>query len=114
MGTRIEYRGKFAGKYNLIVDPLFPEDEIIVGYNGTNPMDAGFIYCPYIPLMPLQTITDPETFQPRKGIMTRYGKVAVAPASRFYRVIRLIGAGSGYVTKPIYRNDRVGSIAVSR
>ncbi len=114
MGTRIEYRGKFAGKYSLIVDPLFPEDEIIVGYNGTNPMDAGFIYCPYIPLMPLQTITDPETFQPRKGIMTRYGKVAVAPASRFYRVIRLIGAGSSYLTKPIYRNDRVGNIAVSR
>ena len=103
MGTRIEYRGRFAGKYNLIVDPLFPEDEIIVGYNGTNPMDAGFVYCPYIPLMPIQTITDPETFQPRKGIMTRYAKAAIAPAQRFYRVIRLIGAGKNYMTPNILR-----------
>lgn len=109
MGNRIEYRGKFAGKYTLIVDPLFPEDEIIIGYNGTNPMDAGFVYCPYIPLMPIQTITDPETFQPRKGIMTRYAKAAVAPASRFYRVIRLIGAGKNYLTPSIARVTNLGA-----
>jgi len=108
MGNRIEYRGKFAGKYTLIVDPLFPEDEIIVGYNGTNPMDAGFVYCPYIPLMPIQTITDPETFQPRKGIMTRYAKAAIAPANRFYRVIRLVGAGKNYMTPSIARVSTLG------
>jgi hypothetical protein len=108
MGNRIEYRGKFAGKYTLIVDPLFPEDEILVGYNGTNPMDAGFVYCPYIPLMPIQTITDPETFQPRKGIMTRYAKAAVAPAQRFYRVIRIIGAGKNYLTPNIARVGGIG------
>jgi len=98
MGSKIEYKGKFAGKYDLIVDPLFPEDEIIIGYNGGGPMDAGFVYCPYIPLMPLPMVTDPGTFQPRKGIMTRYAKAAVQPSSRFYRVIRLIGASSGYLT----------------
>jgi len=114
MGNRIEYRGKFAGKYTLIVDPLFPEDEIIVGYNGTNPMDAGFVYCPYIPLMPIQTITDPETFQPRKGIMTRYAKAAIAPANRFYRVIRLIGAGKNYMAPNIFRNTGIGTASVYR
>ena len=98
MGSKIEYKGKFAGKYDLIIDPLFPEDEIIIGYNGGSPMDAGFVYCPYIPLMPLPMVTDPGTFQPRKGIMTRYAKAAIQPASRFYRVIRLIGASSGYLT----------------
>jgi hypothetical protein len=112
MGNRIEYRGKFAGKYTLIVDPLFPEDEIIVGYNGTNPMDAGFVYCPYIPLMPIQTITDPETFQPRKGIMTRYAKAAVAPASRFYRVIRLVGAGKSYLTPSIARGTKLNGVSI--
>jgi hypothetical protein len=112
MGNRIEYRGKFAGKYTLIVDPLFPEDEIIIGYNGTNPMDAGFVYCPYIPLMPIQTITDPETFQPRKGIMTRYAKAAVAPAQRFYRVIRLVGAGKNYLTPSIARIGSIGGNAI--
>lgn len=109
MGNKIEYKGKFAGKYELIVDPLFPEDEIIIGYNGGSPMDSGFVYCPYIPLMPLPMVTDPGTFQPRKGIMTRYGKAAIQPASRFYRVIRLIGASSDYLSpgilsQTVYRN----------
>ncbi|MEK9696053.1 MAG: hypothetical protein VW270_09825, partial [Candidatus Poseidoniales archaeon] len=102
-GNQIQYVGKFAGKYDLVVDPMFPEDEIIVGYKGSNAMDAGFFYCPYIPVQPLDTVVDPETFQPRKGILTRYGKVAVQPASRFYRVIRLIGTGADYLTPEIFR-----------
>ena len=105
MGTKIEYKGKFAGKYDLIVDPLFPEDEIIIGYNGGSPMDSGFVYCPYIPLMPLPMVTDPGSFQPRKGIMTRYAKAAIQPASRFYRVIRLIGASTDYMKPYIFSNN---------
>ena len=105
MGGKIEYKGKFAGKYELIVDPLFPEDEIIIGYNGGSPMDAGFVYCPYIPIMPLPMVTDPGTFQPRKGIMTRYAKAAIQPASRFYRVIRLIGTGSNYMQPDFLRGN---------
>jgi hypothetical protein len=104
-GDQIQYVGKFAGKYDLVVDPMFPEDEIIVGYKGSSPMDAGFFYCPYIPLQPLDTVVDPETFQPRKGILTRYGKVAVQPASRFYRVIRLIGVGNDFLTPQVFRNS---------
>jgi hypothetical protein len=104
-GNSVAYVGKFMGKYDMIVDPLFPEDEIIVGYKGSGPMDAGFFYCPYIPIMSLETVTDPETFQPRKGILTRYGKVAIQPASRFYRVVRLIGAGAAFITKEIFRNS---------
>ena len=104
MGGSIEYRGKFAGKYTLIVDPMFPEDEILVAYNGGNPMDSGFVYCPYIPLMPLPTVTDPGSFQPRKGIMTRYAKAAIQPASRFYRVVRVVGAS---LTPDMFRNSTV-------
>jgi hypothetical protein len=107
-GNQIQYAGKFAGKYDLVIDPMFPEDEIIVGYKGSNAMDAGFFYCPYIPVQPLDTVVDPETFQPRKGILTRYGKVAVQPASRFYRVIRLIGTGADYLTPEIMRNTTNG------
>jgi hypothetical protein len=97
----------------LIIDPMFPEDEIIVGYKGSNAMDAGFFYCPYIPVQPLDTVVDPETFQPRKGILTRYGKVAVQPASRFYRVIRLIGTGADYLTPEIFRNKLVDGEGVT-
>jgi hypothetical protein len=93
----ISFKGKFMGRYDLYVDPMYPDDEIMVGYKGANAMDAGFIYAPYIPLQQLPTITDPQTFQPRKGILTRYGKVQVEPSSRFYRIIRLIGSTSQYL-----------------
>jgi hypothetical protein len=113
MGTKIEYKGKFAGKYDLIIDPLFPEDEIVIGYNGGSPMDAGFVYCPYIPLMPLPMVTDPGSFQPRKGIMTRYAKAAVQPSSRFYRVIRLIGASSDYMKPYVFQNKTASVLSVN-
>jgi hypothetical protein len=113
MGSKIEYKGKFAGKYDLIVDPLFPEDEIIIGYNGGSPMDAGYVYCPYIPLMPLPMVTDPGSFQPRKGIMTRYAKAAIQPTSRFYRVIRVIGASTDYMKPYTFSNGLANTLTVN-
>ena len=101
----IEYKGKFMGRYDLYVDPMYPTDEILVGYKGSNAMDAGYIYAPYIPLQQLPTIVDPESFQPRKGILTRYGKVQIEPMNRFYRVIRIIGPTSNYLFNPFSRND---------
>jgi len=64
-----------------------------MGYKGSSPMDAGYIYAPYIPLQGLPKIVDPETFQPRKGLITRYGKAAITPEARFYRIIRFAGPG---------------------
>ena len=96
----IQYKGKFAGRYDLWVDPMYPEDEIMVGYKGDNAMDSGYVYAPYIPLQALPTITDPQDFQPRKGILTRYGKAAVGPYSRFYRIIRIVGGGANYLFNP--------------
>jgi hypothetical protein len=105
----VEYKGKFAGKYDLYIDPMYPEDEMMIGYKGTGPMDAGYVYCPYIPLQQLPTITDPETFQPRKGILTRYGKAAVTPESRFYRIIRLVGFTANYMFAPYTKAVRTGA-----
>lgn len=103
----IEYRGKFMGRYDLFVDPLYPQDEIMVGYKGDNAMDAGYVHCPYIPIQSLPTIVDPDTFQPRKGIMTRYGKAFIQPAQRAYRIVRIIGAGSNYLLGNFAKNTTV-------
>ena len=108
----IAYKGKFAGKYDLYVDPMYPEDEIMIGYKGSGPMDAGYVYCPYIPLQQLPTITDPQTFQPRKGILTRYGKAAVTPESRFYRIIRLIGASANFLFQPASKAQQSGGVNI--
>lgn len=102
--SAISYKGKFMGRYDLYVDPLYPQDEILLGYKGDGPMDAGFIYSPYIPLQQLPKIVDPETFQPRKGLLTRYGKTAITPASRFYRIIRIVGPSTNFLFQPFQQN----------
>ena len=109
----IEFRGKFMGRYDLFVDPMYPTDEIMVGYKGANAMDAGLIYAPYIPLQQLPTITDPESFQPRKGILTRYGKVQIEPGNRYYRIVRIIGPTANYLFSPFSRNTTALGGAVS-
>tara|TARA_Y100000310_G_scaffold120174_1_gene118887 strand:+ start:6556 stop:8148 length:1593 start_codon:yes stop_codon:yes gene_type:complete len=104
LGANVNYAGKLQGQFDVYVDPLYPEDEILMGYKGSSPMDGGFVYAPYIPLQMLPTITDPETFQPRKGLLTRYGKAVVSVESRFYRVVRLVGAGADFMFKPFKQN----------
>jgi len=100
----IEYKGKFMGRYDLYVDPMYPQDEILMGYKGANAMDSGYVYAPYIPLQQLPTVIDPESFQPRKGLLTRYGKVMIEPMNRFYRVIRVIGPTTNFLFSPFARN----------
>ena len=101
LGANITYKGKWMGQYDVYVDPLFPEDEILMGYKGNNAMEGGLVYAPYIPLQMLPTVVDPDTFQPRKGLITRYGKAAVTPEARFYRMIRIVGASAGrYLVTP--------------
>ena len=109
-GARVEYKGKLGGQFDLYVDPMYPEDEILIGYKGANAMDSGYVYAPYIPLQQTPTITDPETFQPRKGIITRYGKAAIAPASRFYRIIRLVGPTANYLFTPFFQVKTNGNV----
>ena len=109
LGANITYKGKFMGQFDVYVDPLYPDDEIMLGYKGSSPMDSGYVYCPYIPLQMLPTITDPETFQPRKGLLTRYGKVGIGPESRFYRIIRIIGANANYLLTPFAKAQQSGS-----
>ena len=103
LGAQIHYKGKWAGMYDVYVDPLWPEDEILVGYKGSNAMEGGYVYSPYIPVQMLPTVVNPDDFQPRKGLITRYGKSVITPESRWYRIIRLVGADSNFLTLPFNR-----------
>lgn len=50
-------------------------DTILVGYKGGNgETDAGYFYCPYVPLVSTGVIMNPLTYQPNVSLMTRYGK----------------------------------------
>lgn len=51
------------------------QETVLMGYKGGNgELDAGYFYCPYVPLMASQVITDPATYNPQISLMTRYGK----------------------------------------
>ena len=65
------------GRYKVFIDPYVPTgtDFCVVGYKGTSQYDAGFFYCPYVPLQMVRAI-DPVTFQPKIGFKTRYGMAA--------------------------------------
>jgi len=65
------------GRFKVYIDPYAPAgtDFCVVGYKGTSQYDAGFFYCPYVPLQMVRAI-DPTTFQPKIGFKTRYGIAA--------------------------------------
>lgn len=51
-------------------------EDILLGYKGGNSeLDAGYFYCPYVPLMSTGIVQDANTFTPAMGLMTRYGRV---------------------------------------
>ena len=69
-----------ADDYGMGYDEMFDEagkgmvmpNYCMLGFKGTDASDAGIIYCPYVPIM-VQTATDPMSFAPHVGLMTRYG-----------------------------------------
>lgn len=72
--------GMLHNRIKVYIDPYFGgttsgQDLCCVGYKGQNPYDAGFFYCPYVPLQMVRAI-DQNTFQPKIGFKTRYGMVA--------------------------------------
>lgn len=77
--------GTLQNRYAVYVDPYLPDGLLLVGYKGTNFLESGYVYAPYIPLVAVPTLFDPEDFTPRKGVMTRYAKQMVRP--EFYGVI---------------------------
>ena len=71
--------GSLNRKFDVIVDPYFPRNAILVGRKGSSFLESGYVYAPYVPLQTTPTIFGPEDFTPRKGVMTRYGKKMVRP-----------------------------------
>jgi hypothetical protein len=71
--------GSLSKKFDIIVDPYFPRQLILVGRRGSSFLESGYVYAPYVPLQTTPTIFGVEDFVPRKGVMTRYAKKMVRP-----------------------------------
>lgn len=51
-------------------------DKILVGFKGSNNSEAGYFYCPYVPLISTGVVMNPTTYQHSMSLFTRYGKTA--------------------------------------
>ena len=80
----IQYVGTVNNRWRLYKDPLFPTGQILMGYKGDSYMDSGYFYCPYVPLTQTPVVLDPDSFTPRKGLLTRYGKKLLREGAKFY------------------------------
>ena len=71
--------GSLNRKFDVVVDPYFPRNVVLVARIGSSFLESGYVYAPYVPLQTTPTIFGPEDFVPRKGVMTRYAKKMVRP-----------------------------------
>ena len=81
--------GAVNGRYKVYKNPYMTENLILMGYRGSQFLETGAVFAPYIPLIMTPLVYDPETFTPRKGLLTRYAKKMLRP--EFYGKIYING-----------------------
>tara|TARA_R100001460_G_scaffold16932_2_gene36804 strand:- start:3558 stop:5174 length:1617 start_codon:yes stop_codon:yes gene_type:complete len=74
--------GLLNNRFNVYKNPYMQENQILCGFRGSNFLETGAVYSPYVPLIMTPLVYDPTNFTPRKGVMTRYAKKMVR--SEFY------------------------------
>jgi len=81
--------GTVNGRYKVYKNPYLTENLILMGYRGSQFLETGAVFAPYIPLIMTPLVYDPDTFTPRKGLLTRYAKKMLRP--EFYGKIYVSG-----------------------
>jgi hypothetical protein len=71
--------GQLNSRYKVYKNPYMVENTILMGFRGNQFLECGAVYAPYVPLIMTPLVYDPNTFTPRKGIMTRYAKKMIRP-----------------------------------
>ena len=71
--------GSLANRFKVYKNPYMTENVMLLGFRGSQFLETGAVYAPYVPLMMTPLVYDPDTFTPRKGLMTRYAKKMIRP-----------------------------------
>ena len=71
--------GSFQNRFTVYKNPYMTENVLLLGYRGSQFLETGAVYAPYIPLIMTPLVYDPQNFTPRRGVMTRYAKKIVRP-----------------------------------
>jgi hypothetical protein len=85
----VQKAGQLNSRYTVYKNPYMQENVILMGFRGTQFLEAGAVFAPYVPLIMTPLIYDPDTFTPRKGLLTRYAKKMLRP--EFYGKIYVSG-----------------------
>ena len=75
----IQKMGQMNSRYDVYKNPYMTENVILMGYRGSQFLETGAVFAPYIPLIMTPLVYDPDTFTPRKGLLTRYAKKMIRP-----------------------------------
>ena len=75
----IQKAGNLNNRYTVYKNPYMTENVILMGYRGAQFLETGAVFAPYVPLIMTPLVYDPETFTPRKGLLTRYAKKMIRP-----------------------------------
>jgi hypothetical protein len=81
--------GSFQNRFQIYKNPYLSGNVMLMGFRGSNFLETGAAYCPYIPLIMTPLVYDPQNFTPRRGVLTRYAKQMVR--SEFYGKIIVHG-----------------------
>lgn len=71
--------GSFQNRFTIYKNPYMTENVMLLGYRGSQFLETGAVYAPYIPLIMTPLVLDPVNFTPRRGVMTRYAKKVLRP-----------------------------------
>jgi len=85
----VQKMGQINNRYTVYKNPYMKENTILMGFKGSQFLETGAVFAPYIPLIMTPMVYDPDTFVPRKGLLTRYAKKMVRP--EFYGKIYVSG-----------------------
>ena len=85
----VQKAGALNSKIDVYKNPYMNSNLILLGYRGSQFLESGAVFAPYIPLIMTPLIYDPETFTPRKGLLTRYAKKMIRP--EFYGKVYVNG-----------------------
>jgi hypothetical protein len=81
--------GQLNNRYEVYKNPYMTENVILMGFRGSQFLETGATFSPYIPLIMTPLVYDPDTFTPRKGLLTRYAKKMLRP--EYYGKVYLHG-----------------------
>lgn len=72
--TNTKFVGTLNSTMRIYVNQFASDgDAVLLGYKGPTETDAAAYYCPYIPLMSIGPVMDPQTMEPVVSFFTRYG-----------------------------------------